>query len=178
MTTVFCSKKLEKFLGIIESEPLPDYTNRLGNWNGHLFAFNRKKNLIFMNDRTAYCFVLLNIKKSDVKAFANLFRESLVNQLFNDLRISERQEIEVRKWVSEIQLARTNNNRKILGTMNDFIQNIKAIADQQGGLHYLTNLSVGDGLNNYLIGTRFEGAKKSYSVPKELMQDLLDELLS
>ena len=177
MTTVFCSNKLEQLIGIIAENPLPDLGNKLGNWNGHLFIFDRKKNLIFMNDKTAYTFVLMNIKKADLKDFKKIFKESLINQLYNDLKISERQEIEVRKWVSDIQLARTNNNKKILGTINDFIQTIKAIAYEQGGLTRLTNLSLGYGLNNYIIGTKLEGVKKSYSVPKELMENLLRKLL-
>ena len=177
MTTVFCSNKLEQLIGIIEENPSPDIGNKLGNWNGHLFIFDRKKNLIFMNDKTAYTFVLMNIKKADLKDFKKIFKESLINQLYNDLKISERQEIEVRKWVSDIQLAKTNNNKKILGTINDFIQTIKAIASEQGGLTRLTNLSLGYGLNNYIIGTKLEGVTKSYSVPKELMENLLHKLL-
>ncbi len=164
-------------MGTIEENPLPDVGNKLGNWNGHLFTFDRSKNLIFMNDRTAYTLVLLNIKKADLKDFSKVFKEALINQLYNDLKISERQEIEVRKWVSDTQLAKTNNNKKILGTMNDFIQTIKAIAYEEGGLSRLTNLSIGYGLNNYIIGTRLEGVKKSYSVPKELMENLLHKLL-
>jgi hypothetical protein len=177
MTTVFCSNKLEKLLGLIMENPSTDIGNAFGNWNGHLFTFDRKKNLIFMNDKTAYTFVLLNIKKADLKDFKNVFKESLINQLYNDLKISERQEIEVRKWISDIQLAKTNNNKKILGTMNDFVLTIKAIAYEQGGLTRMTNLSIGHGLNNYIIGTKLKGVKKSYSVPKELMENLLHKLL-
>lgn len=164
-------------MGIIKENPSPDVENKLGNWNGHLFIYERKKNLIFMNDKTAYTFVLINVKKADLKDFNKVFKESLINQLYNDLKISELQEIEVRKWVSDIQLAKTNNNKKIVGTINDFIQTIKAIAYERGGLAHLTNLSIGYGLNNYIIGTKLEGVKKAYSVPKELMGNLLSKLL-
>lgn len=176
MSTIFCSNKLEKLIGSVGNDLTTDVDNKLGNWNGHLFIAERKKILLFTNDKTAYSFVMTNIKKADMKDFENLFRESLIKQLDHDISISERQEVMVRTCLSDIRLAKTNNNKKILGTMNDFIGLIKFEIYRHGGLSNLTNISIGYGLNNHFVGARLERATEKYSVPKELMEGLLVEL--
>jgi hypothetical protein len=173
MTTIFCSDRLEKLFGSVQSDLLPDPENKFGNWNGHLFILDRKKNLIFTHVKTAYSFVLINIKKAELKNFDNLFRESLIKQLYNDLRINESQEIKIREWLSDIQLTKMNYKRKVPSAIKDFITLIKQEAYRKGGLGQLTNLSIGYGLNNHFMGTKLKAGAKKYSIPKELMESLI-----
>src|SRR5688572_24162013 len=96
MTTIFCSHRLGEFIGKNESYLEPDYTNKFGNWNGHIFLAARKRFILFTNDKTAYSFVMTQVKKGDLKNFEQLFRETLIRQMDYDLSITERQEIEIR----------------------------------------------------------------------------------
>jgi hypothetical protein len=57
---------MESFLGTVEPVGNDMETSRFGNWNGHLFTIDRRKNLIFTNDKTAYSFVLFDVVKKDV----------------------------------------------------------------------------------------------------------------
>jgi len=173
MTTLFCSHKLERFFGKVDPYLEPDYGNKFGNWNGHLFTIERKKFLLFTNDKTAYSFVLADIKKADLKDFDNLFKEALIRQLDFDLRINERQEIEIRTALMDLRLTKTNNNRSILGTMNEFISIIKLVVYQRGSPESISSVKLGYGLNNYFVGTKLPGSTKKYAVPKELMLALL-----
>ena len=121
MTTLFCSKKLEQFIGKVDQCLEPDCGNKFGNWNGHLFIFQGKKHLLFTNDQTSYSFVWGCVKKSEVKNFDMLFSESFIRQLDYDLKINERQEVEIRNSLADLRLAKANNNERVLGIMNEFV---------------------------------------------------------
>ena len=75
---IFCSVKLQKFLG----SPLKDMTivdpgNKWG-WNAHLFYTERKKCLIFVNKHTYYSLFIPDLLKKDVENFENLFVNRLM----------------------------------------------------------------------------------------------------
>lgn len=162
-----------EFIGKIEHSIEPDYGNKFGNWNGHLFTVDRKRFILLTNDKTAYSFVLVDIKKKDLKDFNDLFRESLIRQLDFDLRINERQEIELRNALMDLRLTKTNNNKRILGTMNEFITTIKYVIYEHGGPGNISSIDLGAGLNNSFVGTNVKGTRRQYFVPKELMLELL-----
>lgn len=173
MTHIYCSKKLESFIGKVE--PLPKGTdgNYFGNWNGHLFSIERRKNLIFTNDKTAYSFVLFDVVKKDIKDFGSVFRENLVRQLEYDLKINEQQETKLRYELRDIKLQPTNNNKNITGTINDFVQTIKLHAYLKGGLGQLNALKIGENLNDNFLKTKLELKTTEYFHPRELMKKIL-----
>jgi hypothetical protein len=173
MTTIFCSKKLEKFLGKMETYLEPDYGNKFGNWNGNLFFVQGKKYIIFSNDITSYSFVWGSIKKADVKNFDALFRDSLIRQLDYDIKINERQEIEIRNSLTDIRLTKTNNNKRVLGLMNEAVHIAKHFLFNHGGPGSISDLELGYGLNNQFIRMKGAGSTQKYAVPKDLMLDLL-----
>jgi hypothetical protein len=178
MTTLFCSKKLERFLGNVEHYLEPDYGNKYGNWNGHLFSINRKRFILFTNDKTAYSFVWADVRKAMMADFQYLFTETLISQLDFDLRINERQEIDIRNALAELRLTKTNNNKNILGTMNEFIAIVKYQVEYQGGLENISCTSFASGLNNGIVGTKLPISAAKYSCPKDLMLTLLLEKIN
>jgi len=173
MTHIYCTKKMESFLGTVEPVSIDMETTNLGNWNGHLFTIDRRKNLIFTNDKTAYSFVLLDVVKKDVKDFGTMFRESLLRQLDNDLKINEQQEIKLRRELRDIRIHSTNNNKKIIGTINECVYTIKTHAYLQGGLNQLTSIKIGQNLNDNILRTKLALNDKQYFHPKDLMKSLL-----
>lgn len=50
MTTIYCSKKLETFIGPISQKLQSPETSSIGDWNAHLFTIERMKCLLFMNN--------------------------------------------------------------------------------------------------------------------------------
>jgi hypothetical protein len=169
--TIYCSNKLEKFLGqITPTIPEPSI---LGDWNGHLFTIDRKKCLIFMNNKTCYSVVMTNVLKKDIRDFGQIFKERLIRQLDHDLNINEKQEIKFRKELGDIVLCKSNNDKKIIGTINHHVENLKYY--NYGGENR-DDVNVTGVLNDYLVGTKLTTDRKrnrDFFRPIELMQELV-----
>jgi hypothetical protein len=172
MTTIFCSKELEKYIGKVDQYLEPDYNNRFGNWNAHLFMLKGHKYILFTNDKTTFSIVWRGVKKKDGKDIPSRFREAVIRQLDNDLKLNERQEIEMRAALADIRLTRTNNNKYVLGTMNEFIHVLKHFI-LSGDPAYLSDVELAYGVNNQFITGKLKGPNVRFAVPKELMLDLL-----
>ena len=164
--TIYCSKKLESFLGQSEGTDHQSST-WLGDWNGHLFTVDRKKCLIFVNNKSYYSIILTNVYKKDVTDFGQVFSKRLIEQLDYDLGLNESQEIRIRKELNDIFVTRTNNDKKILGTINHHVQQLKYVGYGDGGIEFSDTLEENQILNSTPLGT------KNYLFGKELMADLL-----
>jgi len=123
MFTFYCTKKLEKFIG----KPLiadPQLDVSLEGWNANYFNVNRKKYIMAMHDQTCYVVLVPNILKRDLKSFSSLFANRLRDQLvFDGIPISETLN-QALLDDREIQFMPTNNNRRILGTMTQFVKDL------------------------------------------------------
>lgn len=173
--TVYCSKKLESFLGEIPSTSEQPERSVFGDWNGHLFTVDRKRCLLFMNSKTCYSVMMKNVYKKDLKDFGQVFKERLIRQLDYDVRINEKQEVIVRKELANIVLRKSNNNKKIIGTMNHHIENLK-YNNYQGGIDNWDEIEVTSILNDYLMTTKIAantGTNGNYFIPVELMRELI-----
>lgn len=173
--TIYCSKKLEAFLGQITQTIQSTEPSDLGDWNGHQFTIDRKKCLIFMNNKTCYSVVMTNVLKKDLKDFEQVFKERLIRQLDHDLNINERQEIKFRKELGVIGLSKSNNDKKIIGTINHHVDNLK-YNNYGGGVETWDEVKVTGILNDYLVGTKITADRRrnrDFFRPIELMEDLI-----
>ena len=68
---------------------------------------------------------MTNVLKKDLMDFGPIFRERLIRQLDHDLKINERQEITFRKELGEVVLNKSNNDKKIIGTINFHVDGLK-----------------------------------------------------
>ncbi len=173
--TIYCSKKLETFLGQINTSIKPTETSIFGDWNGHLFSIDRRKCLIFMNNKTCYSVVMTNVLKKGTKDFGQVFKERLIRQLDYDLKINESQEVKLRKELGDIVLSRSNNDKKIIGTINHHVDNLK-YNNYGDGVENWDEKNVTGLLNNYLVGTKINAGRKrnrDFFRPIELMEDLI-----
>lgn len=150
---LYCSKKLEPFLGQITPTTQPSENSIFGDWNGHLFTIDRKKCLLFMNNRTCYSVVMTNVLKKDTKDFGQVFKERLIRQLDHDFKINERQEVKLRKEFGDITLTKSNNDRKIIGTINHHVENLK-YNNFGASIEHWDEVNVTSILNDYLVGTK------------------------
>jgi hypothetical protein len=172
---IYCSKKLETFLGKMTAAGQITANSSFGDWNGHLFTLNRKRCLIFMNNKTCYSVLMKNVLKAGTWNFGQVFKERLIRQLDHDLKINESQQVKLRKEFSEVTLVKSNNDKKIIGTINHHIENLKY--NSYGvGVENWDEVNVTGVLNDYLVSTKITiGIKRNgdYFRPIELMQDLI-----
>jgi hypothetical protein len=175
MTRIYCSAKLEAFFGKLGSAPTEKNHSKFGDWNGHLFYVGRKKCLIFVNNRTAYTLLMVDVSKKDLLNFPSLFKETFIQQLDNDIVLTERQEIELRRELSELEICRTNNDKKIIGTINHHLEAIKIDFDRFGGGIDIDTVKLVEKYNDFILGTKLDNVekKRGYFIPKEVMSELL-----
>jgi hypothetical protein len=173
--TIYCSKKLETFLGQITQSPKTKENSIFGDWNGHLFTVDRKRCLIFMNNRTCYSIVFTNVQKKNLKDFGQVFKDRLIRQLDHDIELSEKQEIKLRNDLGDIELTKSNNDKKIIGTINHHVENLK-YHNYGDGVENWDELQVTEIINNYLVGTNILPDRKrnrDFFRPIELMMELV-----
>ena len=173
--TIYCSKKLETFLGQTTPTIKPTENSIFGDWNGHLFTVDRKRCLIFMNNRTCYSIVFTNVQKKNLKDFGQVFKERLITQLDRDIELTEEQEIKLRKDLGDIVLTKSNNDKKIIGTINHHVDNLK-YNNYGDGVENWDELQVTEIINGYLVGTKILPDRKrnrDFFRPVELMTELI-----
>ncbi|MCV6629672.1 MAG: hypothetical protein OIF50_07420 [Flavobacteriaceae bacterium] len=122
MITLYCSNKLQKYIGFKDDQIEQNKHNSVNSWNGHLFTINRKKCLFFMNHDTYFSFVVYDIKKPDIKNLNQLFLTGLIKELNKLSLINAEQEAHIKSRFSEVFLHKSINNRKVIGQMNNLIQ--------------------------------------------------------
>ncbi|HZW84206.1 MAG TPA: hypothetical protein VFF14_12395 [Candidatus Deferrimicrobium sp.] len=81
MTLLHCTAKLLKELGNPHLQN-PDTPNPegLGNWYANLLRIDRRKCILFTNEKTLYSFLIAGVKKENL---TNIFDEFLMNLNFN-----------------------------------------------------------------------------------------------
>ena len=128
-----------------------------------------------MNNKTCYSVVMTNVLKKEIKDFEQIFKERLIRQLDNDLHINERQEIKIRKELGDVVLSKSNNDKKIIGTINHQVDNLKC-NNFGGRIENWDEVSVTGILNDHLLGTKIETDRKrnrDFFKPIELMEELI-----
>lgn len=133
MTLLHCTAKLLKEL---KNPPLhnPDTSNPegLGNWYANLLRIDRRKCILFTNEKTLYSFLIAGVKKENL---TNIFDEFLFHLNMNlqaegfSLAVINR----VMTEYTEMGFAKTPN-RQVLGVMNDFGYEYQYFIDREGGL--------------------------------------------
>ena len=147
MRIIHCTQKLLKELDvpIIETDKTPSDSQGLGNWYANLIRIDRKKCLLFTNEKTLYSFLIPDIKKANLKNFVNEF---LTNLNFN-LQYEGFSLDVINKVIQEyekIGLAKTAN-RKILGTMNKLSFQYEVLIMGKEGLGNVKSLELNQTIN-------------------------------
>jgi len=164
MQLIRCTQKLIKELRIEPSEKEAQ-SGDIGGWHANLLRIDRKKCVLFTNDRTLYSFFVPGLKKPEFERFQEVFRLNLFKCLVND-GFSQDQIERVLSEYQTIGIAKTNN-RSVLGSMNDFAFQIKYRVATFGGLEN-TDLII---LNRELNHTPIGAIQYMYSI--ELLRSML-----
>lgn len=112
MRFIHCTRKLLKELDVplVEIDKIPLPTKGLGNWYANLLRIDRKKCLLFTNEKSLYTFLVPKVLKSNLK---KIEQEFLINLSYNlqsegfGLDVTNR----VMQEYQEICFAKTSNRR-------------------------------------------------------------------
>ncbi|MHA2061366.1 MAG: DUF6933 domain-containing protein, partial [Candidatus Sifarchaeia archaeon] len=68
MRIIHCTQKILKILkrDITQAEKIPSNPKGLGNWYANLLWFNRKKCILFTNEKTLYTFLIPKVVKHNL----------------------------------------------------------------------------------------------------------------
>jgi len=152
--------KLLRELGIPKAQAGSSEDGVLGSWFANLFRYERRKCVILVNDRTLYCVVLFGLLKRDMANLGNLFINELAKSLTKDGIPTE--------LVASVATAchpivwRPTNNRSVLGSMNELIQQLKFMASRRS----LGSEQEIQGLNRQLNRTLMGPLGSSYAVER------------
>jgi len=135
MRIIRCTQRLLKELGIspIDIEASVSESEGLGNWYANIIRLDRKKCLLFTNEKTLYTFLIPGVLKRDLKNIKNEFVSNLIFNLQNEgfgLEVVDR----VRDEYKEIDFAKTAS-KSILGSMNDFALQYEVFLPEAGIEH-------------------------------------------
>ena len=135
MQLIRCTAKLQKEMGLKKTdlvEDAPDFSY-LGPWHANLLFIDRRKCVLFVNDKTLFNFIVPDVSKAVISQLDDLFRNHLQCILADEgLPKTVRDKIAV-EYV-DVAYARTNS-KSVLGSMNDLAFHYKFNIQETGGVH-------------------------------------------
>lgn len=168
MATIYCSQNLATFIGL-PKKPKANTTAAADphNWNAMLFYLNKRKCLLFVHKPTLYCFLALEILKKDLADFSKLFKQHFTDQLFADQLINPQTKTLLDSAYESIVLQPTDNDKRIIGSMNDCIFRITIYNDRKEDTIPGSQTYIGHELNRTPMGAI------GYKYPVEKMKEYL-----
>ncbi|ESU30031.1 hypothetical protein FLJC2902T_05220 [Flavobacterium limnosediminis JC2902] len=132
MINIYCSTKLSS---IIKSEKfIGGNSDPENEWSAHLFPIAGRKCAIFVNKETLYSVVLVDVLKKDLLNLQVIFTEFLIKQLEINKMLTPKYESHIRETNQIMNIYTTDNDRKTMGSLTDFIYHIKASYYDSGDL--------------------------------------------
>lgn len=147
MPIIYCSAKLATFIGSSRLQPIEkrDFTKTHANFNAHLFYFAQRKCIMFTNKATLYTAVRLDVLKKDIGDLPLFFQNSLKDQLRADHLLDEDEFWN--SFFTEPVFCKTDNDKRVIGSMNDYIYQLK-VALAYGDLRFNpTDTNAGTNVN-------------------------------
>ncbi|MFQ5470191.1 MAG: hypothetical protein ACE5EH_07775 [Gammaproteobacteria bacterium] len=135
MQLIRCTKKLQKEMGLKQSGlcvegPRFSY---LGPWHANLIHIDRRKCVLFVNDKTLFNFIVPDVSRIQIRELDKLFKGYLSCVLSDD-DFAEADRNRILSEYEEIGFANTNS-KSVLGSMNDLAFHYKYHILEAGGVH-------------------------------------------
>jgi Domain of unknown function (DUF6933) len=168
MTLLHCTAKLLRELGNppLQAPDTPAGTQGLGNWYANLIRIDRRKCLLFTNEKTLFSFLIPGVKKENLK---NIRKEFLSNLSFNLQAEGFGADVvnRVMAEYTEIGFAKTAS-KAVLGAMNQLTFEAEyLILQRYEGMDKAKILKGNKDMNRSLM----RGERHLY--PIEMLQELL-----
>jgi hypothetical protein len=167
MPTTFCSKKLSKLAGI--KTRLPSLS--MDNWNGHLFALQGRKCVVFVHKETFYSFVVFDVLKKQLLDFKQTFIEGFINQLAHDELLSDGLKKLIQQRFENVEFSTTDGDKSTIGYLNDCIARLTWERNGRPPTIDETRIYVENYYNGNLL------ISKKFGTPKGLMKENLKSYL-
>lgn len=170
LLTFKCTKKVQDYLSLLPEEISPAELNSeslLGDWYVNLLVIDRRKCLLFVNERTLMSFIAFGIKKSN--RLKDQIHELFIHHLFQlgklvDLPLEGLGQVLDEYF--ESRYSKTSSKR-LLGHMNELAYLYQDIIMDEGGFTYCDlNRIIFD--MNHMPQSNI-GFKDSVELAKELM---------
>lgn len=131
-----CTQKLLRQLGEKPASPTEpsDSNSKLGDWYANLLFIERKKCLLFTNEKTLFSFLIAGVKKEGLKKLPNLFSETLKSVLHQDGFDNNTIE-DIISGFGIIRYGKTSS-KSVLGSMVDIAFQYEVSISYEGGLLY------------------------------------------
>ena len=174
MAILRCSKKLLKLLdhGDLLAAASMEKDSFLGEWDAHVFYWNRKKCILFTESGSFFSFVKADILKKDLADIAGLLRTGIARAMyFEGFSAEAIKHVQLR--LSDIRLG-IALDRSIRGCMNELIFHWKYAADERPDM-VLDNAPE---LNHQIAELPMRVTTRHGIFPKERFQELLKPLQS
>jgi hypothetical protein len=145
MQYIRCTQKLLNELKIKLPNDKKVHFGFIGGWHANLLRFERRKCVLFTNDKTLYSVFVPGLKKPEFYHFDELFRHYLFKSLLNE-GFSQPQIERVLSEYQTIVFGKTNN-RSVLGSMTDLGFQLEYHIKASGGLSYLDLMALNKQIN-------------------------------
>jgi hypothetical protein len=135
MQLIRCTKKLQKEMGLKQSdlcaeEPRFSY---LGPWHANLIHIDRRKCVLFVNDKTLFNFIVPDVSRAQIRELDKLFKGYL-SCVLADAGISETERAKILSEYDDVGYANTSC-KSVLGSMNELAFHYKYSIQEAGGVH-------------------------------------------
>jgi len=167
MRIIHCTKKLLKELDVslVEPDKIPSSTEGLGNWYANLLRIDRRKCLLFTDEKTLYTFLIPKVLKANLKNIEDEFLIHLNYNLQNEgfgLDVINK----IMQEYQEIGFAKTMS-KSVLGSMNDLAYHYEFQIMREGGIENIRILRLNKEINRIPMGAL------KYNFPIEALKNLL-----
>ena len=152
MQLLRCTGRLQKELGLKKSQ-LTDIEPRfsfLGPWHVNLIHIDRRKCVLFVNDKTLFNFLIPDVSRSEIRKLGDQFRNYLQTVVASE-GLSGSARSRIQEEYSDVVYAKSNN-RSVLGSMNDLAFHYKYRIQAAGGIHSHLVPSIISQLNHMPMG--------------------------
>jgi len=168
MRLLHCTRKLLKELDVplVEPDKIPQPTEGLGHWYANLLRIDKRKCLLFTNEKSLYTFLIPKVLNANLK---NIEEEFLINLSYNlqgegfGIEVISR----VMQEYQEIGFAKTVS-KKVLGSMNQLAFEYEVFIQGKEGLENIRILEMNRDINRTIL----KGIK--YLHPIEVLRGLLN----
>jgi len=135
MQLIRCTTKLQKEMGLKKTdlfaeEPRFSY---LGPWHANLIHIDRRKCVLFVNDKTLFNFLVPDVTRAQIRELDKQFKGYL-SCVIADAGISEADRARILSEYAQVGYA-NSNSKSVLGSMNDLAFHYKYSIQEAGGVH-------------------------------------------
>ena len=104
----------------------------LGPWHANLIHIDRRKCVLFVNDKTLFNFIVPDLSRAQIRELDKLFKNYL-SCVLADAGFSAADRARILSEYDEVGYANTNS-KSVLGSMNDLAFHYKYSIQQAGGV--------------------------------------------